>query len=96
MKKVKSKHTPGPWTASKFAEPQWIIRGSSIVANTVGGNDEANAQLIASAPELLQIAAMFEKALVLIQCTKHLAEQIPELEATLAKTREVIKKARGE
>lgn len=50
-----SKHTPGSWTLWGRADPSQVIASESgFVAQTVGGNDEANARLIAAAPELLQ------------------------------------------
>lgn len=50
--------TPGPWTARQWEGPAWIVlapKGVSpgILAQTVGGNDEANARLIAATPDLL-------------------------------------------
>lgn len=37
-----------------WEDPSWFIRTEKmIVAQTVGGNDEANANLIAAAPDLL-------------------------------------------
>ena len=59
--KMESKYTPGPWKAT-CADPEydpryWIeAKGEfNIVATTAMGNDEANAHLIAAAPELLEI-----------------------------------------
>ncbi len=51
-------HTPGPWEAeggaSDAPDPRWqIFTESLILAVTCGGNDQANARLIAAAPELL-------------------------------------------
>ena len=53
-------HTPGPWSAVQFPdEPDWVVigpNGDERIA-TVGGNQqrdaEANARLIAAAPDLL-------------------------------------------
>lgn len=54
-----SKHTPGPWTAYKRPEPvgfaEWEIyygTDTECVAEVV--HEEANARLIAAAPELLE------------------------------------------
>ncbi len=59
-----SKHTPGPWkiwehggkddpSCKIFAELSGLKELSVGIAQTIGGNDEANARLIAAAPELL-------------------------------------------
>ena len=50
-----SKHTPGPWERWGRASPSQVISaGDCFVAQTLGGNDEANARLIAAAPDLLE------------------------------------------
>lgn len=47
-----NKHTPGPWTLWGRADPSQVIASESgFVAQTVGGNDEPNARLIAAAPD---------------------------------------------
>jgi len=58
-----SKHTPGPWTAT-FEDYRWVIdcQGEfgprKVLAVTAGfyPKHEANARLIAAAPELLALA----------------------------------------
>lgn len=51
------KHTPGPWRASKNLTPGWFTvtedKNSNVGICTVAG--EANAKLIAAAPELLRV-----------------------------------------
>ena len=52
-----SKHTPGPWEAGRLAGPdQWMVSGGpdgnrTSIADVSG---EANARLIAAAPDLLR------------------------------------------
>lgn len=56
-----SNHTPGPWTvkASRYVQRQAIVAGAScghdLIAEVMGSNgeNEANARLIAAAPDLL-------------------------------------------
>lgn len=49
-----AKHTLGPWLAKRMGD-QWAVGTSEmLVANTIGGNDEANATLMAAAPSLLK------------------------------------------
>lgn len=49
-----AKHTPGPWYTKVWEEPVIVIMDEKgFLAQTVGGNDEANARLIAAAPDLL-------------------------------------------
>jgi hypothetical protein len=58
--------TPGPWKVDdQFGgtedDPRLFIRGeNSFVAQTVGGNDDANAHLIAAAPELLKVCKIIQ------------------------------------
>lgn len=60
-----NKHTPGPWTEHTFADEKFVeIRaggGCRIVAHVFldNGNREANARLIAAAPELLEALLAF-------------------------------------
>lgn len=61
---MEAKHTPGPWKAYRFSDKGGVARiaivgaqpSSLIVAKTCAaeGEDEANARLIAAAPELLE------------------------------------------
>jgi hypothetical protein len=46
------KHTKGPWKAEQFDAESWKIYGDGIVVS--GGVREADARLIAAAPELLE------------------------------------------
>jgi hypothetical protein len=64
-----NKHTPGPWEVSKLGNGLYILGdrrpGSAQVVATVGGssqaNLEANARLVAAAPELLaQLKALIK------------------------------------
>lgn len=53
-----SKHTPGPWRATQHHDDSWTVRtdlGANALAHvTVGKNDDADARLIAAAPEMLE------------------------------------------
>ncbi len=54
------KFTPGPWDAenSYGDDPRWWIYpkgGATTICSTANSNDEANARLIAKAPELLEM-----------------------------------------
>ena len=63
-------HTPGPWKAEKFehvrsnTRHQWFVcntDGKNIVIFDLSGpNQEANARLIAAAPDLLRVAMELE------------------------------------
>ena len=55
---MKTQHTPGPWSVSKLATPDYapefaIHAGDDDLARTMNGDSEANARLIAAAPDLL-------------------------------------------
>ena len=71
METIKEKHatfTPGPWQLSCIdgVEDSLMVGGgddgSDIVAN-IRDRDEANARLIAAAPDLLAQCKLFEKCL---------------------------------
>lgn len=60
---MNTKHTPGPWAARKDPEGLAIVGGSGEypglpeyvgMIKNIYGRDEANARLIAAAPELLE------------------------------------------
>ena len=53
----KLKHTQGPWNIeSKFDATQVLISSKDqFICNTLYSNDEANARLIACAPEMLDM-----------------------------------------
>jgi len=65
MKTNKAEHTPGSWIKDKSHSGEW--KGTTIWASDVviayvvsdqHGNEKANANLIASAPELLRVAKL--------------------------------------
>ena len=66
---MKAKHTPGPW---KFTQSKSCVRVSSEFEEfgdlaTVWeyyGNAEANAMLIAAAPELLEASIQFRRSVM--------------------------------
>jgi hypothetical protein len=50
------KHTPGPWETSTLDGGEWQVcgpGGGDTIAALYNGNEEANANLIAAAPDLL-------------------------------------------
>lgn len=59
---MKSKHTPGPWIAENEVSciKIWSRSNGRTVLARVGSNDtdEANARLIAAAPELLRLLGL--------------------------------------
>jgi hypothetical protein len=65
---MKTQHTPGPWEISKIGndyDQHSIYAGDALVANSVEG--EANARLIASAPELLEALKKSKYVLLVTQ-----------------------------
>lgn len=65
---MKTKHTPGEWNA-KDSEVYSLITGNTIARCDIGGKDEtteANAKLIACAPELLEQLQNFVDAIDII------------------------------
>lgn len=67
---MKTKHTPGEWNA-KDSEVYSLITGNTIARCDIGGKDEtteANAKLIACAPELLkELQRVSEQARTFLQ-----------------------------
>lgn len=54
------KHTDGPWSLWGKSDPSQVISSvSGFIAQTIGGNDEANARLISAAPEMLEALQAF-------------------------------------
>lgn len=50
---MKTKHTPGPWNAYKYPDTKtWTVAAKASVASKI--KDEADAKLIAAAPEMLE------------------------------------------
>jgi len=65
---MKTKHTPGPWTAKFFRNTGLEVRGQDTrlvyeITEPLDAEDGANAHLIAAAPEMLEA---LEKAADLI------------------------------
>lgn len=67
MEATKEKHafTPGPWHDSGNPEYE-IYKGNNPIASVIPSftaEDEANARLIAAAPEMYEMCKLFEKCL---------------------------------
>lgn len=94
MKNEKSKHTPGPWTATidrEISDKCFIdaLPDCPPVALTMGKDMEANARLIAGAPDLL---AALENVLSAVAYDDGPARDILNLD----EIRAAIAKAKGE
>lgn len=94
-------HTAGPWTYVRNPEDtRWIIdrAPNEAIACTAGyePDNEANARLIAAAPELLgALVAMLEHYVSLAGCGD-CGHWNPEEEAIVIATRALLAKARGD
>ena len=96
---MKSDHTPGPWSFNGLATIQsekhciavvHQLTGQSSLPSPEREQEEANARLIAAAPDLLQaLEALYSSA----PCAKPANAELWE---ALQLTREAIRKARGE
>ena len=102
---MKHTHTPGPWTVEiQFKTLTNVTTGEEtrlpffevgsdlrrLADVNSGMNDEANAQLIASAPEMLAALEMLLNSMLSAQENQRLSV------SELVKVRELILKARGE
>ena len=76
-----SKHTPGPWRAKRIygGTYQVTAAGSYLMSTT---NNEANAYLIAAAPDLLKAC---KNAFIVLESQGHL--QARQLQGAIAKAR---------
>lgn len=96
-----SKHTPGPWVVgdySDFGQYIWDPKVQRIVAETYPDEHqdfEANACLIAAAPELLEIAKLILKEWNAPTDGVARGELIGRLSQYAIEARKVIKKAEG-
>lgn len=83
-------HTPGPWTVLPCVAdggginigPELLSVGPLATVNYNGGNSEADAQLIAAAPDLLAACLL---AYVALPITKHNDEINDALKAAITK-----------
>ena len=96
-----SKHTPGPWTASQWHDSATDQGGWTISANGHllpmsdmdsgdGDNPEANARLIAAAPELLEACV---ELLAAERFSVRPPETVMQAEAKLGRIRKAVAQA---
>lgn len=91
---MKTKHTPGPWHLSAYrGKPDYDLiwdKSDRVVCQMFDKyednftNYEANAKLIAAAPELLDACINSFKTLIAIGCTME-AEIMQQLESVIKK-----------
>lgn len=110
MKNTNTQHTPGPWKHTPGQETIWAKDGELMVARTEYtrgemevNEDEANARLIASAPELL--TALEDAHNHIEEATNYLAARnlgeparllFGKMANCFARTKTAIAKAKGE
>lgn len=102
-----SKHTPGPWSIDQNAMEHWMItaqnserhRGYIATLSTTNTQSEANARLIAAAPEMLEVLREFMGDFVsIVTAANHndLATIIYVSKACQKEISELLKKVEGE
>jgi len=84
-----AKHTPGPWGVTP-GDGRYIVgaAGDEVIASVEGQNqavDEANALLIAAAPELLDALRKSARALKGAHRNTYIQDAINAVEAAIAK-----------
>ena len=94
---MEAKHTPGPWKFGKeltARSGEWLVsfdagskgRGIAIAETRTGpGSEEANARLIASAPDLLAALDMARSLLVDIEGYSVNGASVRVIDAAIAK-----------
>ena len=98
---MKNKHTPGEWIASRSGNPNFrtcIVSedGGSICHVSNWPEFEANAKLIAAAPDLLAVCESIEEVyaeLMADDSPKLPMKKFEYLSSLVSKSREAIKKA---
>ena len=97
---MSAQHTPGPWETSALSDgTEWTVcvSGGDIIADLAlgdGRHAEANASLIAAAPDFYDVACALD--LLLRQREEELGRLSPEMEAIAKSNRAAIAKARGD
>ncbi len=89
---MKNQHTPGPW---KHDENWGLIKYGKTEICALHSGNEANAHLIASAPDLLSALIALEKACREVLDTSATHDGLENCK-TLLEARIAIQKARGE
>lgn len=97
-----TKHTKGPWKIWNTGTPDnpslaIVASNNHLIAQTIGENDEANARLIASAPELLEACKFAEYELSVKRgcMSKKEVEKATVLNEILMRLEQAIAKATG-
>jgi hypothetical protein len=94
MQKMKTDHTPGPWKCDLVSLKIWANDGNTEIALTSSdvsiSEEEANARLISSAPDMLEALQDCLDYLLLDSMMEE--DAAPEIE----KIRKAIFKAKGE
>lgn len=88
---MKNEHTPGPWTCGATSLPHVIMKNGNVWMPQYEGNpnDEANAKLIAAAPDMLE-------ALERILSDYDIADHDESLPLTsVVQAEKAVKKAKG-
>ena len=97
---INDEATPRPWTTEMRSDPQWWIippPGDEymVIASTIGGNDQANAQLIVTAvnqhQELLDLVDNLRNELAFFMAKSRMG---PIKEVAYEEAREVLARAR--
>lgn len=97
MSTTKAAHTPGPWEVRRGAADQVFAKSGCRICTVMPKHDEpyrdfeedaANAQLIAGAPELLNVVCRLAT-----YCEQH---SVPELQGIACEAFAAIAKAKGQ
>lgn len=90
-KQQQAQHTPGPWETSSNSDGDWDVcgpDGGDMIADLKGcDNAEANARLIAAAPELL--AALKGAEQIISVSDGHWQAALEKIRAAIAKAEEI-------
>lgn len=93
-----TKHTPGPWTYVGFGVVQPLspqANGQKITTQCFGPDSEANARLIAAAPDLLAACHALMRAEVMQTEGKRDGATMGQISLAIDAARAAIAKAKG-
>jgi len=98
---MKIRHTPGPWWNPSFSNevmttPDGQIKICRVFAVSEENSGEANAKLIAAAPELLEVLedVAASRHIMMVQSPSKI--ELAEILATFERVKTVINKAKGQ
>ncbi len=90
-----SKHTPGPWTAEEREDAVWNIRSSLGLVARCPEFEEADARLIAAAPDMIAALERVTHIIERLSLKEVKGKSLDDLNSAYDGIKQVINKATG-